>query len=46
MTQKANITADLYVTCVIDQLYPEVGVSVVNVPATPRAKGQADESVS
>ncbi|MDP7587937.1 MAG: (Fe-S)-binding protein [Dehalococcoidia bacterium] len=31
MTQKANITADLYVTCIIDQLYPEVGVSVVNV---------------
>ena len=31
MTEKANITADLYVTCVIDQLYPEVGVSVVNV---------------
>ena len=31
MTQTANITADLFVTCVIDQLYPEVGVSVVNV---------------
>ncbi len=31
LTQQANITADLYVTCIIDQLYPEVGVSVVNV---------------
>ncbi len=30
-TQTANITADLYVTCIIDQLYPEVGVSVINV---------------
>ena len=30
-TQQANISADLYVTCVIDQLYPEVGVSVVKV---------------
>ncbi len=29
MTQKAN--ADLFVTCIIDQLYPEVGVSVVKV---------------
>ena len=31
MTAKPNISADLYVTCIIDQLYPEVGVSVVNV---------------
>ena len=31
MTQKSDITADLFVTCVIDQLYPEVGVSVVKV---------------
>ena len=31
MTEKANITADLFVTCIIDQLYPEVGVSVVRV---------------
>ena len=31
MTAKPNVTADLYVTCIIDQLYPEVGVSVVNV---------------
>ena len=31
MTQDANITADLFVTCIIDQLYPEVGVSVVKV---------------
>ena len=29
MTQKAN--ADLFITCIIDQLYPEVGVSVVKV---------------
>ena len=29
MTQKPN--ADLFVTCIIDQLYPEVGVSVVKV---------------
>jgi len=29
LTQKAN--ADLFVTCIIDQLYPEVGVSVVKV---------------
>ena len=31
MTEKSAISADLYVTCIIDQLYPEVGVSVVNV---------------
>ena len=31
MTQTAKITVDLFVTCVIDQLYPEVGVSVVKV---------------
>ena len=31
MTEKANITADLFVTCIIDQFYPEVGVSVVRV---------------
>ena len=31
MTQKADTTADLFVTCIIDQFYPEVGVSVVKV---------------
>ncbi len=31
MTQDAKIIADLFVTCVIDQLYPDVGVSVVKV---------------
>ena len=31
MTQKATVNADLFVTCIIDQFYPEVGVSVVNV---------------
>lgn len=30
-TQKADSSADLFVTCIIDQLYPEVGVSVVKV---------------
>ena len=31
MTQKAKPNADLFVTCIVDQLYPEVGVSVVRV---------------
>jgi L-lactate dehydrogenase complex protein LldE len=31
LTQDAKITADLFITCVIDQLYPDVGVSVVKV---------------
>ena len=31
MTQKSDISADLFVTCIVDQLYPEVGVSVVKV---------------
>lgn len=31
MTQGTKINADLFVTCVIDQLYPQVGVSVVKV---------------
>lgn len=31
MSQNAKITADLFVTCVVDQLYPDVGVSVVKV---------------
>ncbi len=31
MSQEAKITADLFVTCVVDQLYPNVGVSVVKV---------------
>ena len=31
LTQNPNISADLYVTCIIDQLYPEVGVSAVKV---------------
>ena len=31
MASKKGIHASLYVTCIIDQLYPEVGVSVVKV---------------
>jgi len=31
LTQTATAKADLFVTCIIDQFYPEVGVSVVNV---------------
>ena len=31
MTANAKITADLFITCVVDQLYPDVGVSVVRV---------------
>ena len=31
MTQQAIITADLFVTCIVDQLYSEVGVSTVKV---------------
>ena len=31
MTAKPRIRADLYATCIIDQLYPDVGVSTVNV---------------
>lgn len=31
MSQSAPIRASLFVTCIIDQLYPEVGVSVVRV---------------
>ena len=31
MTAKPGIRADLYATCIIDQLYPDVGVSTVNV---------------
>ena len=31
MTAETHTRADLFVTCVIDQLYPEVGVSVVRV---------------
>ena len=31
MTRPASIKADLFVTCIIDQLFPEVGVSVVRV---------------
>ena len=31
MTSEASVKADLFVTCIIDQLYPQVGVSVVNV---------------
>jgi len=31
LTQKAKPKADLFVTCIVDQLYPEVGVSVVRV---------------
>ena len=31
LTQTPSISADLYVTCIIDQLYPEVGISAVKV---------------
>lgn len=31
MTQPAQVYASLFVTCIVDQLYPQVGVSVVNV---------------
>ncbi len=31
MTQKPSANADLFVTCIVDQFYPEVGVSVVKV---------------
>jgi len=31
LTQNPSVSADLYVTCIIDQLYPEVGVSAVKV---------------
>ena len=31
MVNPKGITASLYVTCIVDQLYPQVGVSVVNV---------------
>ena len=31
MTNPASVKADLFVTCIIDQLFPEVGVSVVRV---------------
>ena len=31
MTSSGSIKADLFVTCIIDQLFPEVGVSVVRV---------------
>ena len=31
MSQRQPIRASLFVTCIIDQLYPEVGVSVVHV---------------
>ena len=31
MTSPAHVKADLFVTCIIDQLFPEVGVSVVRV---------------
>ena len=31
MTQANQVQADLFVTCIIDQLFPEVGVSVVRV---------------
>ena len=31
MSQPQPITASLFVTCIVDQLYPEVGVSVVRV---------------
>jgi len=31
LSQNENVNADLFVTCIVDQLYPEVGVSVVNV---------------
>ena len=31
MTQTPGVSADLFVTCIVDQFYPEVGVSVVKV---------------
>ena len=31
MVQPGSVKADLFVTCIIDQLFPEVGVSVVRV---------------
>ena len=31
LVNQKGIKASLYVTCIIDQLYPQVGVSVVNV---------------
>ncbi|MDE2780477.1 MAG: (Fe-S)-binding protein [Chloroflexota bacterium] len=31
MTQPAEVHTSLFVTCIVDQLYPQVGVSVVNV---------------
>ena len=31
MSQETKITADLFVTCIVDQLYPNVGVSVVKI---------------
>ncbi len=31
MTQRTGDNADLFVTCIVDQFYPEVGVSVVKV---------------
>ena len=31
MINPKGIKASLYVTCIVDQLYPQVGVSVVNV---------------
>ncbi|MCY4366886.1 MAG: (Fe-S)-binding protein [Chloroflexi bacterium] len=31
MTQPTQVHASLFVTCIVDQLYPQVGVSVVNV---------------
>ncbi len=31
MTQTASANIDLFVTCIVDQFYPEVGVSVVKV---------------
>lgn len=31
MTRKQSVQASLFATCIIDQLYPEVGVSVVRV---------------
>lgn len=31
MSQTANIHASLFVTCIVDQLYPQVGVSAVRV---------------
>ena len=31
MPQSQRIKASLFVTCIVDQLYPQVGVSVVRV---------------